>query len=138
MNLEPRLTEQIVTRLEEYLKDPDHDALNLRQLAGQFKALPLCIDWEKCWALKPTGEVVVFSHEGDSPQLAEERDVRMINVALFQGSLTYPEIKPLVPARPSDARDCPFCTEKGIEPQSLENQQMICYCGGLGWVPEQA
>lgn len=135
MSIEPMLTEQIATRLKEYMLDPDHDALNLRQLAARFEALPLCVDWEKCWALRPDGQVVVFSHEGEDPQLREEEDSRMINVALFQGSLTYPEIKRLVPARPTDAKDCPFCPGGGVQSENPVSQTMICYCGGLGWIP---
>lgn len=138
MNTETNLTEQIAVRLEEYLADPDHDALNLRQLAGRFNALPLCVDWEKCWAVRPDGQVVVFAHEGEDPQLREEDDRRMVNAVLFQGSLTYPEIGSLVPPRPTDASDCPFCAAKGIETETLESQNIICYCGGLGWVPAEA
>ena len=137
MSIESTVAEQIVVRLQEYMSDPDHDALNLRQLAARFEALPLCVDWEKCWALRPDGQVVVFVHEGEDPKLRTEEDVRMKNVALFQGSLTYPEIQSLVPARPADADDCPFCAAKGFPSEALENQTMICYCGGLGWVPAE-
>ncbi len=135
MSIEPLLTEQIATRLKEYMLDPDHDALNLRILAQRFEALPLCVDWEKCWALRPDGQVVVFAHEVADPQVRNEEDSRMINVALFQGSLTYPEIESLVPARPLDAKDCPFCPAESASSQSLEHPTMICYCGGLGWIP---
>lgn len=135
MSIEPTLREQIKTRLEDYIADPLHDALNLRVLATRFEALPLCIDWEKCWALRPNGRVVVFAHDSEKPELREEDDPRLINVALFQGSITYPEIKPLVPSRPADAKDCPYCLAKGIEPDNLELQNIVCYCGGLGWVP---
>jgi hypothetical protein len=135
MSIESTVAEQIVVRLQEYLSDPDHDALNLRQLAARFEALPLCVDWEKCWALRPDGQVVVFAHESGDPNLRTEDDARMINVALFQGSLTYPEIQSLVPARPADADDCPFCDATGLKTERLEGQTIICYCGGLGWVP---
>jgi hypothetical protein len=135
MSTEPMLNEQIAARLKEYMLDPDHDALNLRKLAERFEALPLCVDWEKCWALRPDGQVVVFSHEGADPQMRTEEDSRMINVALFQGSLTYPEIKHLVPVRPANAKDCPFCPSEGKPSANVEHQTMICYCGGLGWIP---
>src|ERR1044072_3153520 len=121
MSIEPLLTEQITARLKEYMLDPDHDALNLRQLAARFEALPLCVDWEKCWALRPDGQFVVFTHETPDPQLRQEDDSRMINVALFQGSLTYPEIQSLVPVRPGDAQDCPFCPGAKVQPEPLEH-----------------
>ncbi len=132
---EMTLSQQIASRLQTYTADPDHDALNLRQRAVEFEALPLCVDWEQCWALKVDGRVVVFAHGDGDANLREESDARMINVALYQGSLTYPELKALVPARSGDADDCPYCVEKGIDPTSLEQQQIICYCGGLGWIP---
>jgi hypothetical protein len=135
MSIDSTITEQIAVRLQEYMANPEHDALNLRQLAARFEALPLCVDWEKCWALRPDGQVVVFMHEGEDPQLRAEEDTRMKNVALFQGSLTYPEIQSLVPDRPADASDCPFCAAKGLDNAHLESQNIICYCGGLGWVP---
>ena len=138
MDMEQTLTEQITVRIQEYLADPDHDALNLRQLVSQFNALPLCVDWERCWAVRPDGQVVVFSHENEDPGLREEDNRRMVNAVLFQGSLTYPEIKSLVPARPADAGDCPFCTAKDIDPEVFKNETIICYCGGLGWVPAEA
>lgn len=127
--------EQIEARLKDYVADPGNDALNLRRLAAEFEALPLCIDWESCWAIQPDGRVVVFSHDSENPQMREEEDPRLVNVALSQGSITYPEIRSLVPSRPAEARDCPYCAEKGIEPKSLEEHNIVCYCGGLGWVP---
>lgn len=135
MITETALSEQIAERLKEYIDDPAHDALNLRSLAARFDALPLCVDWEKCWAVRVNGSVVVFYHDSEDAQLQIEDDPRLVNIALYQGSITYPEIKSLVPERPTDARDCPYCAEKGIDPDSLEDQNIICYCGGLGWVP---
>jgi hypothetical protein len=137
MSKEPLLTEQIAARLKEYMLDPEHDALNLRQLAARFEALPLCVDWEKCWALRPDGQVVVFPHEDENPQMRHEDNSRMVNVALYQGSLTYPEIKHLVPDRPVDAQDCPFCPGESLQTQNADHPTMICYCGGLGWVPRE-
>jgi hypothetical protein len=133
--IEPTLTEQIAARLRDYLADPANEGLNLRILAARFDALPLCVDWGNCWAIKPGGQVVVFSHDQDDPELRIEEDARLVNVALFQGSITYPELRELVPERPPEAEDCPFCTAKGIEPNALGEKEIVCYCGGLGWVP---
>lgn len=135
MITETTLSEQIAERLKKYINDSSHDALNLRALAARFEALPLCVDWENCWALRPDGQVVVFLHGSNDAQLQIEDDQRLVNLALYQGSITYPEIKALVPSRPAQAKDCPYCAEKGIDPNSLEDQNIICYCGGMGWVP---
>ncbi|HEY7914065.1 MAG TPA: hypothetical protein VIG62_19295, partial [Blastocatellia bacterium] len=72
------------------------------------------------------------------PHLCEEDNARMVNVALFQGSLTYPEIKSLIPSRPADAEDCPYCSGEVVDQNKLEQQSIICYCGGLGWVPRES
>ena len=82
--------------------------------------------------------MIVFSHEDAEPGEQAESDERMRNVALYQGSLTYPELKSLIPARPADAKDCPYCAAKGFDPSSLGKQNIVCYCGGLGWVPASA
>jgi hypothetical protein len=138
MSAQPIIRDQISSRLKEYLDNPDHDALNLRELAARFEALPLCVSWEKCWAIRPDGSIVVFSHGSEDPHLCEENNARMINVALFQGSITYPEIKTLIPSRPPDAEDCPYCGGEGTDPDKLEQHNIICYCGGLGWVPRES
>jgi hypothetical protein len=56
---------------------------------------------------------------------------------LFQGSRKYPELAVLIPARPHDAPDCHFCKGTGREPMSeqLKLENIVCYCGGLGWLP---
>lgn len=135
MIMETTLSEQIAARLKEYIDDPSHDGLNLRNLAARFEALPLCVDWENCWAIRLDGKVVVFLHSAEDGQLETEDDQRLVNIALYQGGITYPEIKSLVPLRPAESKDCPYCVGKGIDPNSLEDENIICYCGGLGWVP---
>jgi hypothetical protein len=135
MIMETTLSEQIAIRLKEYIADTSHDALNLRKLAARFEVLPLCVDWENCWAIRSDGRVVVFLHSTEDTQPEIEDDQRLVNIALYQGGITYPEIKSLVPSRPAQSKDCPYCVEKGIDPGSLEDENIICYCGGLGWVP---
>jgi hypothetical protein len=131
--MDSKLAEQIAERLRAFIAEKSDDPLSLRSKAARFEALPLCVDWGKCWAIRANGEVIVFAHEEAEPAVEVESDERMRNVALYQGSITYPEIKDLVPSRPADAKDCPYC--KGIRPSSPDEQSVICYCGWLGWVP---
>lgn len=135
MSMDGKLAEQIEERLKNFIAESKEDPLSLRAHAARFNALPLCVDWGKCWAVRADGEVIVFSHEDAEPRASKESDERMRNVALYQGSLTYPELKSLIPDRPSGAKDCPYCAAKGFDPSSLEKQNIVCYCGGLGWVP---
>jgi hypothetical protein len=56
---------------------------------------------------------------------------------LHQGSLKHPQLACLVPSRPVGARDCSHCSGTGrlalATTPGLEN--VICYCGGVGWLP---
>ena len=62
------------------------------------------------------------------------------NLVLFQGAKKYPELSELVPSRPPDAEDCSHCNGTGIEPMNekpgLDEERIVCYCGGLGWLPK--
>ncbi|HEY7545099.1 MAG TPA: hypothetical protein VID27_09465 [Blastocatellia bacterium] len=138
MSIDGKLAEQIEERLKNFVAESKEDPLSLRAHATRFNALPLCVDWGKCWAVRTDGEVIVFTHEEAEPCAEAECDERMRNVALYQGSLTYPELETLVPARPDDAKDCPYCAAKGFDPSSLEEKNIVCYCGGLGWIPASA
>ncbi len=88
-----------------------------------------------CYALRLDGEVVTFAW--DEPHgLSAVDDERLRNTALQQGSRKYPELATLVPARPSEAVDCRSCGGTGVivvEGRSFPN--IICACGGLGWIP---
>lgn len=51
--------------------------------------------------------------------------------------MKYPELKLLIPQRPVDALECPECEGSGgfghLDPAVRD---VICSCGGLGWVPK--
>jgi len=48
-----------------------------------------------------------------------------------QGVKKYPELAALIPARPEEARDCDSCRGTG-RIEALP--QIICRCGGVGWI----
>jgi len=37
----------------------------------------------------------------------------------------------------ADARVCPYCRGTGIDTyaEKLKTDAIVCYCGGLGWIP---
>ncbi len=135
--------------IADYITGPAPDPNNLRQLAAAESVLPLQVDMGGVVAinargdiisfpftLKASGEIVAFPlDEAEHPRL--ESDPRIRNVALFQGSKKYPELKDLVPTKPDDARVCPHCGGTGIDPYAtkLKMDNIVCYCGGLGWIP---
>ncbi len=122
-------------RMRAYLADTSPDPHGIRAVVASFGALPLVLDMSGCYALRLDGVVIAFSW--DEPHgLVTINDERLRNVALYQGSLKYPELASLVPARAPDAIDCRSCGGIGkvsVDGHTLAN--VVCFCGGLGWVP---
>ncbi|MGH7437917.1 MAG: hypothetical protein ACRENE_19735 [Polyangiaceae bacterium] len=129
----PDLADRIRQRLAEYLTDSAPDPLDIRSVVAKFGALPLTSDMGGCLAIRPDGKIVSF--QWDEPHDAKvEQDARWRNVALYQGSLKCPELAPLVPPRPTDARPCEHCAGvAAIRAQGIKG--IVCYCGGLRWLP---
>jgi hypothetical protein len=137
------LIQKIEARLEEFISDPSpcvakfDEPIDVRKVAAELRILPLIFEMGGCYALRSNGEVVSFSWD-DPYNVEVENDARIRNSALFQGSQKYPELSELVPPRPQDARDCSYCKGTGIVqglPPDFPMERIVCYCGGLGWVP---
>jgi hypothetical protein len=97
------------------------------------------LDGGGCLGVHPSGEVASFLW--DEPDLLRaEHDQRIINIAYFQASLKYPALAALVPLRPTDALACPFCDGSGkcLDPRANLVDLVVCYCGGLGWLPRES
>jgi hypothetical protein len=139
------LTQKIEARLDEFIAESYPDSNNLREIVAKFRILPLSLHWGGGWAIRTDGEVVFFSYD-EPHELKIEDDTRIRNMALFQGSKKYPELKEYVPERLSNAVDCPHCKGTGIPAEIREYAKesgkehlldtLVCYCGGLGWLPE--
>lgn len=127
---------KLITRLIDAYTDPTPDPTNLRQLVAEKRVLPLLLDFGGMCAINANGDILSFLWDDrEHPQV--ETDPRICNIALFQGSKKYPELKELVPAKPVDAQVCPGCGGTGIDPYAtkLKMDNIVCYCGGLGWIP---
>lgn len=130
------LEAQIAARVQAILSDSSPDSADLRKVASETNALPLHYGLGGGIALRPTGEVVEFFW--DSPRDTKEVcDSRLMNIALSQGSQKYPELEVLVPPRPSSASVCSYCNGTGYPSSALNSkiENIVCYCGGLGWIP---
>ena len=136
MNITNEHSKLIKKLIQEFIAQSAPDPNNLRQLAIEKKVLPLIWDFGGVFTINPSGDIISFlwDHWGD-PQV--ESDPRIQNSVLFGGSKRYPELKDLVPTKPDDARTCPDCEGTGISPyaEKLNTDAIVCYCGGLGWLP---
>lgn len=135
MSIRPELSKQIVARINTYV-DTSIEPFNHQQIVETLGVLPLCCDWGGCHAIRPDGEIIVFLTDYPGEWRIED-DPRIRNTAIYQGSLKYPELKELVPTRPPDAQTCSSCQGTGTDPMALQlkSDHIICYCGGLGWIP---
>jgi hypothetical protein len=111
------------------------------RVAGRHGALPLMTDFMGCWALTMSGQLAFIPHDApeglelvtDRPHPAEATGIR---VALAVGSRRYPALASIQPVRPADAVACAACDGTGRLPGWPEN--LLCACGGLGWLPRDA
>ena len=126
-------------KLQEFLNETTPDVNDLRTIAQELKVLPLMLDWGGCFALQANGEIVSFLWD-DERNVRQEKDARIRNLALFQGSKKYPELIALIPARSPEARTCPVCDGTGVAPIAVELKldNLVCGCGGLGWIPPES
>ncbi|MBA3322342.1 MAG: hypothetical protein H0T45_12985 [Pyrinomonadaceae bacterium] len=145
MNVTSAHSEKIEAALKTFIANPEpyliglESPLDLRELAAELNALPMFLDFGGCYAIRPNGEIISF--DWDEPyNLESENDPRIRNLVLFQGAKKYPKLSELVPSRLPDAEDCPHCNGTGMEPMNkklgFDEERIVCYCGGLGWLPK--
>jgi hypothetical protein len=104
--------------------------------AAQHRVLPLFNDFMGCWALDMSGHLVFCTWEAPetvAPVSDRPVDAIGIHVALALGSTRYPALAAIRPAGPADAVPCTTCDGSGRIPRVPEN--VVCACGGLGWLP---
>ena len=144
MNVTPAHSEKIEAAFKAFIANPEpyrielENPLDLRELAAELRALPMFLDSGGCYAIRSNGEIISFVW--DEPYNLEfENDPRICNLVLFQGAKKYPELSELVSARPPDAGGCPHCRGTGLEPVNeklgFDKERIVCYCGGMGWLP---
>jgi hypothetical protein len=94
-------------------------------------ALPLYVGWTETAGIQPDGTLVRWSTEGEWPGSRELKDPTWVNVALIQGANRYPSLRRLIPSRPDGAQTCTACNGAGRLPHMPD---IICECGGVGWI----
>ena len=114
--------------------DPDHPGEY--SAAQRHQMLPVMGDFMGYWGLWTNGGLV-FVPDDDSahcePVAGYPAERSSIHVALAIASRRYPALAPFCPQRPHDAVSCKSCDGHGRIPGAPDN--IICECGGLGWLP---
>jgi hypothetical protein len=104
--------------------------------AARHRVLPLFNDFMGCWALDMAGRLVFFAwEEPDMLEPVTDSPVDAIgaNAALALGSVRFPALAGIRPVRPADAVPCTSCDGAGRLTGVPDN--VVCACGGLGWLP---
>ena len=104
--------------------------------AEHHRVLPLFNDFMGCWALDMDGRLVFFAwEEPEELEPVSEHPVDAVgaNAALALGSVRFPALAAIRPVRPTDAVPCATCDGTGRLVGLPEN--VVCSCGGLGWLP---
>jgi hypothetical protein len=130
------ISEIISEKIKQYIESTDNPEY-LRVLVADLCTLPLLLDMGGCYGIRPNGDIICFSYDNEFESYIET-DQRIHNIALYQGIIKYPELKELLPVRPPNAKQCEYCKGSGLsEPKNDPvYKSIICYCGGLGWIPE--
>lgn len=93
-------------------------------------ALPLYVGWFETIAIRPDGQIIRWSTEGEyvGGRPVEDRYVWLS--ALVDGSRRYAALSALLPPRPAEATDC-ICMSHPL----FASGKILCSdCCGLGWV----
>ena len=97
---------------------------------------PAYADWMGAFAVDANGTVWFAPHPADWAQRERVHEPELMHVARIQAARWSPELLRHVPVRGPDAELCPSCHGTGRPRVSARYWgQLICECGGTGWVP---
>jgi hypothetical protein len=125
----PDLRSVIQSLVERWLASPTR--LDLVEAVRVSRALPVYSDMGGTLLLRTDGEILFLDgeSEGDEPQVETEPGWRI--TAVVVGAEEYPQLSPLLPARPSGTEDCEACGGRG----RVTDYRLLCgECHGLGWI----
>ena len=120
--------------LDAFLREDTSRARALRHVAAELAVIPIANDRNRDFGIRVSdGKVVSFNK--DEPFDLQVVRIPNAELAVYAHAwTTFPELAPLVPARPADAIDCPACHGSGLLQHGERSSSFSCYCGGLGWL----
>ncbi len=128
--------EVLQAELARYLATGSKEHPPTRAGAERHQVLPLFNDFVGCWALDMAGRLVFFPWDAPEelkPVSEHSVDAIGANAALALGSARFPALAMIRPVRPADAVPCTSCDGEGRLTGVPDN--VVCTCGGLGWLP---
>jgi hypothetical protein len=125
------MSRAIEARIAEFLAADDSKLEWVKPAVRQHGFLPLYVGWVAALGLRPDGSLVRWDHEADRASVRPLRDAYWQRMAICQGAKRYPELRALLPKRPASAQTCSACSGSG---QVSGAPQIICECGGIGWI----
>ena len=126
------LSREIEARIAEYLASDDPRREWLKPAVREHRFLPLYLGWVAALGIRPDGSFVYFEYESAPKPVRSLEESFWQRMAIFQGARKYPELRALLPERPTTAATCEPCGGSGA-PVGLP--QLICVgCGGSGWM----
>ena len=126
----PELSAWLEARLAAYPAESPEQLRWLAPYVAEFGALPLHVGWLETIGLRPDGDVVIWSTEGDYPGTRAVEDRYLWLTSLVDGAKRHPELNTLLPERTAGARDC-WCR---AHTPFVEGKIFCPECCGLGWV----
>jgi len=108
---------------------PDQTLHHYIPYVRQHQAIPLYCGWFETTALTVTGEIVMWSTEGEFDGLRKPDDPHLVMCSRMEGLRRYPQLKSLRPVRPDTAVTCGACKGTGRIPKFSE---IYCKCSGVG------
>src|SRR5688572_14207240 len=132
MTVRTKVLETLQRRQRELVAGQTSRSRRLREAAQALEVLPVRCVWGRDYGIRlADAEVVSFNaRPPHDPTVETDRRVRTIVLGFACGR--HPELAPLVPPRPGDARECPQCGGSG-RARGKGGERTCSGCGGLGW-----
>jgi len=132
MGIDPLpISTAIEKRIEEFLAKNNPRFDWLKRAVSKYRFLPLYVGWVAIAGIRPDTSFVRWDHENDPDTIKPLPEPFWQRMAACQGAKLYPELRSLIPQRPSSAQTCNACSGSG---QLTKAPKLICQCGGVGWI----
>jgi hypothetical protein len=131
MAVSAELAKLLAARIEAFPVEALEFHQDQAPFVANFGALPLYYGWTTTIAIRPDGQMIQWSTDGQFEGIQPVDDRISVLLALNSGSKRYPELQALLPIREPWAVDC-ACREHPV----FASGNIGCgKCGGIGWLP---